>query len=126
MAAGLWATRFSRLPANVRAVASPAERDRLVASWTTGFVRLWRGAGLAAAILAVLGVFVTVMRRVRPRKPPRSPSIAPSEPPGAGSFAVTWPSAGGIGAVGAGLGCWAALFVVSAVVPEGRASAISR
>jgi hypothetical protein len=116
MTAGLPA--LSALSVNARAVASPAERDRLLASWTTGFVRLWRGAGLAAAILAMLGVFVTVMRRVREE----APEIAIHRAVGATRGRIIWrylAFGGGIGAVGAGLGCWAALFVVSAVVPEG-------
>jgi ABC-type antimicrobial peptide transport system permease subunit len=98
-------------------VASPAERDRLVASWTTGFVRLWRGAGLAAAILAALGVFVTVTRRVREE----APEIALHRAVGAtrGRIVRRYLTFGlGVGAVGAGLGCWASLFVVSAMVPE--------
>lgn len=108
---------FSALSANVRAVASPAERDRLVASWTAGFVRLWHGAGLAAAILAVLGVFVTVTRRVREE----APEIAIHRAVGATRDQIVrrYLAFGlKVGAVGAGLGCWASLFLVSGLVPE--------
>jgi hypothetical protein len=121
MAAGLPALSafpaMSSLPARVRSVASPAERDRLVASWTTGFVTLWRAAGLAAAILALLGVGVTVARRVREE----AHEIALHRAVGATRFRIVrrYLTFGlGIGSVGAGLGCWAALFIVSAVVPE--------
>jgi hypothetical protein len=116
MAAGTPA--ITALPPNMRAVASPAERDRLVAAWTTGFVRLWRGAGLAAAILAVLGVFVTVTRRIREE----APEIALHRAVGATRNRIVgrYLSLGlGVDAVGAGIGCWASLFVVSAVMPEG-------
>ena len=112
-----WLPAMSSLPARVRSVASPAERDHLVASWTTGFVTLWRAAGLAAAILALLGVGVTVARRVREE----AHEIALHRAVGATRFRIVrrYLTFGlGIGSVGAGLGCWAALFIVSAVVPE--------
>ncbi|TVP51081.1 MAG: FtsX-like permease family protein [Gemmatimonadales bacterium] len=108
----------SALPANMRAVASPAERDRLIAAWTTGFVRLWRGAGLAAGALAVLGIVMTVARRIREE----AREIAVHRAVGATRARVVgrYLRFGlGVGAVGAGLGCWAALFAVSVLVPEG-------
>jgi hypothetical protein len=116
MAAGM--PELGALPAGMRAVASPAERDRLIAAWTTGFVRVWRGAGLAAAILAVLGIVVTVARRIREE----AREIAVHRAVGASRTRIVgrYLRFGlGVSAVGAGIGCWAALFVVGVVVPEG-------
>ena len=102
---------------DVQVLAQVHARDRLLAEWTGGYVRVWRLAGLLAAALALLGLGLTVGRRVRED----AAEMAIHRAVGASRRRILARYAGfgvKMGALGTLLGCWASLFMTGAVVPE--------
>jgi ABC-type antimicrobial peptide transport system permease subunit len=102
----------------VRERASLEERRGAVERWTRRYASIGWGAGTAAAVLALIGTALTVGRRVREE----APEIALRRAVGATRprLLLRYLAFGlRVGALGAAIGCWAALFAVDAIVPEG-------
>ena len=108
----------SDLGFTVREIGSLDERPLALERWIQWYGGLWQWSGLAGLLLAVVGVVLTVSRRVREQAQETALRRA---------VGARWGRLIGhhlgfgiqVGVLGSALGCWLALFSMASILPEG-------